>query len=662
MVNTVLGKRTRSAVAQSSPSATTSTPTTRSKSKAFVVSSDKPENPFVTPRTRSSARPIEVLDENEDELDDLDKPGPLKKLRSCSAFAKRATPSKRLLFSPSKKQLEIESSSTSDDNPVTPSTPRHRDALSKKVPVTPRHRVGVLNRPLTPQSPRTPTSPRLSGSSVYNDARKAFARSTHSQQLIGREKEREELWQFVKPRLESKVSGSLYVSGPPGTGKSALVMEVCGLIREEVHTKHAYVNCMSVKTAADIYAKLLDEFEQTEVMEGHETAALEALFLQKDASYLVILDEIDHLLGVDLDLMYKLFEWSLKKKSSLLLIGIANALDFTDRFLPRLKTRGLRPHLLPFMPYSAVQIADVISSKLKALLPEGTEAKPDFVPFIHPTAVLFASKKVAAQTGDLRKAFSICLRAIDLIESETRTKLASANSQSNEFESFVSASPTKTPLREMDNVNLTSPPTSRSPKKQATLPFVSNPLKDLTVESAPRATIAHMARVTAAAFSNGSSQRLSALNLQQKAALCALVALEEKHRGSTPSDIPSTPSKSAAANAAPTVKRLFETYAALCTRDNVLHPLSSTEFSDVVSSLEALSLVAWVEGKKGSLVQGPGAGTPSRKGRGRGSGFVGGVGEEKRVASCVGVKEVRDSLEGTGAKGILGGLLDGEGL
>ena len=38
-----------------------------------------------------------------------------------------------------------------------------------------------------------------------------------------------------------------------------------------------------------------------------------------------------------LQVLYTLFEWSALPSSKLILIGIANALDLTERFLPRLR-------------------------------------------------------------------------------------------------------------------------------------------------------------------------------------------------------------------------------------------------------------------------------------------------------------------------------------
>jgi cell division control protein 6 len=402
---------------------------------------------------------------------------------------------------------------------------------------------------------------------------------------------------------------------------------------------------MSVKNAADLYRTLLEEFvDITEIPEGEEMDALRKLFLQRKNSYVVTLDEVDHLAELDVDLLSNIFEWSLQKTSGLVLVGIANALDFTDRFLPRLKARGLKPHLLPFLPYTATQIESVVVSKLKSL----TTNEVNYVPFIHPTAIMFLAKKVASQSGDLRKAFDICRRAIDLVEADTRDQHAKKVA---EITPSPTPSPSKIPL--VGNMNLSSP-AIRSPSRAKPQSTLAASLAQLTVGNAPRATIAHMARITATVFSNGTTQRLQNLNLQQKAVLCALSALENK-RSATASNVLATPSKTY--STAPTIKAIYEAYTALCKRENTLHPLTSTEFRDIVGSLETLSLISAVEGKSGSLVT---AGTPSRKGRG-GGGFGGSVVEERRVASSISSSELTAALTGPGSN-ILKGLLNGEGI
>lgn len=522
---------------------------------------------------------------------------------------------------------------------------------------------------LTGSTAIIPTTPRIQHN-VYNEARNALRKG--SARLVGRESERDELETFISERLSKHKSGSIYISGPPGTGKSAMVTEVLDNTPRESSVKISFVNCMTVKDASRACGQLLADFDKLDVLQGSETSALQALFQLKGMTHLVVLDEIDHLLGVDSEFLYKMFQWSLLKASNLILIGIANALDFTDRFLPRLRSKGLKPELLPFMPYTVAQITSVLRAKLRSALPSVHSAAQDFVPFVHPAALQFAAKKVAAQTGDLRKAFSICIRAIDLVESETRAKV-------NTITPSPSPSPSKTPLAEsrthspsntplMENINLSSPPNAPSRHGKASPPLkrsISDQLSRFTAETAPRATIAHMARVTASVFSNGTSSRLTSLNLQQKAALCALCVLEARHRSMRRSPIdgngnPVTPSKKDTQSSASTMKMLYDAYSQLCKRDNALHALTSTEFRDVIGSLEALSLVISVEGRNGSLTPSrtPG-GTPSRRGRGVG-GFGKAATEEQRVASAVGVNEVRESLDGPGAS-VLKALIDGEG-
>lgn len=390
---------------------------------------------------------------------------------------------------------------------------------------------------------------------------------------------------------------------------------------------------MSVRNAKDLSGKLSEDFGLDENA-GFEY--LRSCFVRGKArdnrKYLVILDEVDRLVDLDLELLYNLFEWSMQASSRLVLIGIANALDLTDRFLPRLKSRNLKPELLPFMPYSAKQIAEVLTAKLKSLSPE--EAEP--VPFLHPAAIQFCAKKVASQTGDLRKAFDICRRVVDLVEQETKERDANLALQD---------SPSKTPL--MENINLSSPPTSRTP------------IKAYTLYTAPKATIAHMAKITAQVFGNGTVQRLGTLNLQQKAVLCALSALEKRKRDNqVERTMFATPSKHN--TAAPSIKQVFDAYSSLCKRENLLHPLSSVEFRDIVSGLEALSLVSAVSGKNSSFaVPFTPSKTPSRRGKG---GFgTAALGDERRIASAVGQKELSAALDGAGGD-LLREILEGDGL
>ena len=573
--------------------------------------------------------------------------------------------------------------------PVTPSTPRYRDVFAS--PTTPRHVVMSAGKLFSRRAPATPMSP-ASLQTIYHSGRQLFARGADPGELVGRDDERQQLDAFLA-RLDSSNSpgGCLYVSGPPGTGKSAMVQK-----RTEVAAgacagvRHLYVNCMSIKsckglcnTIGQAVATGAQKEDKNETDDTAAAATLQGLFVSKTSrqTYLVVLDEIDHLLTMDLESLYKLFEWSLHRHSRLALIGIANALDLMDRHLPRLKSKNLKPELLPFLPYSAPQIRSIITTRLRRLLSEGSDAKDDFVPLVHPAAIELCARKVSSQTGDLRRVFEVCRRALDMVEAETREK-----HETEARASMIQMTPTRKPLGE--NANPATSPSrvagacnnhnNSSSSLRSISQMVAASLKALTAENAPRASIGHLNKVTAAAFSNGTSQRLKTLNLQQKAALCALIAKQNHSRdvsnaamvrntpskGSlTPVGTPSRTGRGGSSNgssgmAAPTIRMLFEAYTTLCTAESVLHPLSASEFREVVSSLETLGLVQEVDGRTGSLVVGTAGGSSTPGGRKRTTGFP--TGDQRRVASCVGHGEMEQLVsEGVG-EGILRSILSGE--
>ena len=497
---------------------------------------------------------------------------------------------------------------------------------------TPRH----ADFPPTPRQSATPTT----SQTVYSQARQLFARGANSGRLIGRDAEREKLATFLQDCTESRKGGCLYISGPPGTGKSAMVHEVCSDVGLS-NVKVSHVNCVSMRNARDVYSRLIQDFcDESEVFKKSEAERLKAMFVPSKPKglYLVSLDEMDHLLAGDSGILQSLFEWSLHSKSTLILIGIANALDLTDRSLPHLKAKNLRPILLPFLPYNAASIANVITGRLRSLLPVGLDSDPKFVPFLQPAAIQLCAKKVASQTGDLRKAFELIKRAIDAIEQETLQKLEKQATESEKLPVLA------------ENKNLSSPIKGDPVARPTTM-------ASYTPVTAPRASIAHVARITTSAFGQGTVQRLKGLNLQQKAAICSLISLERKRRET---DVLSTPSKSR--SSAPTIKQAFDTYCKLCRNDNILHPLTSTEFRDVLSNLETMGLVGEYQGRGrgGTLSGGTDVRrTPSKSGSAMSTPHKGL--DEQGLVCFVSQSEIEGQIAGPG-EGILRRLLRGDGL
>ncbi|KAK9380692.1 P-loop containing nucleoside triphosphate hydrolase protein [Kockiozyma suomiensis] len=436
--------------------------------------------------------------------------------------------------------------------PITPSKKRaiadiRYTSVSPPSATTPSKR--MLLSP--PQTPSTPT--------IYSGAKSVFQRSASSTApLLCRDSERQIIESFINTHVEKRTSGCLYVSGPPGTGKSALTSEVVHRVVKADNTIRVNnVNCVTVRKPALVISKIVEDITGEaieEVDHKHASAKLEAFFANSSKSRgaehqscIVILDEMDYLITKDQGVIYEIFEWTRLQHSSLILIGIANALNLTTRFLPKLKARNFVPELLRFNPYTAEQIAQVLKARMDSYLEtvQDEQTKFSVTGLLHPAAIQLCARKTAANTGDLRKAFDICKRGLDLAEEEARRK-------------YSIGAPTNGIC---------------SPSSKSSLTF--------TIPAglpAPKVTIAHIAKICSYAFGGSTVQRIQTLNLQQKAVLCALVVGEKRK------------------NASLTVGELYEQYGTLCARDKLLDSLQISEYREVISALEACGAVSLSSG------------------------------------------------------------------
>lgn len=123
----------------------------------------------------------------------------------------------------------------------------------------------------------------------------------------------------------------------------------------------------------------------------------------------------------DQSVLYALFELPALKNSRLILIGLANALDLTDRALIRLQSRvQFKPVLLNFSPYSKQDIATILSQRIQESVTE------DVGSVIAPSALQYLGGKISSTSGDLRKAIDICRRAVELAETTAKKQLVLA--------------------------------------------------------------------------------------------------------------------------------------------------------------------------------------------------------------------------------------------
>ncbi|KAI5641575.1 AAA domain-containing protein [Phthorimaea operculella] len=233
--------------------------------------------------------------------------------------------------------------------------------------------------------------------------------------LASREKEIEWLESFLVEHLDKEESASLYISGQPGTGKTASLSYILQLPKIQEGFKQVYVNCTMMKSAASIYNRICKELQlkTSGTTEKACLGAIEKYLNKKHKMILLVLDEIDQLDSKRQSVLYSIFEWPALAGSRIVLIGIANALDLTERTLPRLQARcSLRPQTLHFAPYTKEQIINIFTRVL---------ASEDKSNVFSPVALQMLAAKIAAVSGDMRRALDIGRRVIELAK---RSKFA----------------------------------------------------------------------------------------------------------------------------------------------------------------------------------------------------------------------------------------------
>nr|ABI34837.1 Cdc6 [Drosophila simulans] len=377
----------------------------------------------------------------------------------------------------------------------------------------------------------------------YQNARRVL-NSAETQNLPGRESQLQELREFFSSHLESQTSGSLYVSGQPGTGKTACLSL---LLRDPDFSKRlqrVYINCTSIASVGAVYKKLCTEL-QLKVSGRTERDHLEAIQRHLKTAkrmLLLVLDEIDQLCTSRQEVLYTIFEWPALPGSRILLVGIANSLDLTDRALMRLNARcELKPRLMHFPPYSKQQIVEIFKSRL---------AEAEVLDVFPPVTLQLLAAKVSAISGDVRRALDIGRRVVEIAEQQKRDGEKEFN---------------------MKDLQLEGRDAVEAKEKQDTLKPVQ---------------VTQVAAVLNKVY--GASQNLEediegSFPLQQKLMLCTLVLMLRNERNK---DI--------------SMGRLHEVYRRVCAKRNIL-ALDQAEFTGTVDLVETRGILRIMRKKEPRL-------------------------------------------------------------
>ncbi|XP_065864015.1 cell division control protein 6 homolog B-like isoform X2 [Euphorbia lathyris] len=253
--------------------------------------------------------------------------------------------------------------------------------------------------------------------------------STAQAIVVCREDEQKRIFEFCKACIEEEKAGSLYVCGCPGTGKSLSMEKVkqnlIDWVKQEGH--HApdvlSINCTSLINTSEIFNKIIGKSlpRKRNNMPISPLQYLQNFYSQQSSPdskmTLIIADELDYLITKDRAVLHDLFMLTTFPSSRCILIGIANAIDLADRFLPRLQSLNCKPMVITFRAYSKDQILRILQERLLAL--------PWTI--FHPLALELCARKVAAASGDMRKALCVCRSAIEILEAELNESESNMN-------------------------------------------------------------------------------------------------------------------------------------------------------------------------------------------------------------------------------------------
>jgi cell division control protein 6 len=269
----------------------------------------------------------------------------------------------------------------------------------------------------------------MTATETYSEAKKLL-NACAPDRVICRNNETAELEDYILTCFETKKSMSIYVNGQPGTGKTLSVNHILDNLKQSYKFKKISINCMSVKNISSLYKIMITELSTSESSNltpskrnNKENAAktVDTLITTSKTNIVLLLDEIDQIDSKCSSDLYKIFEWPYLKNSRLILIGIANSLDFTDRLLPRLELKPeCKPKIVKFLPYSKEDIISIIKERLSSV-------KTCVV--IDDRALTLCASKIASTNGDIRKVLDICRRAVELIEQELKFAGSSSSQQ-----------------------------------------------------------------------------------------------------------------------------------------------------------------------------------------------------------------------------------------
>ena len=249
---------------------------------------------------------------------------------------------------------ESKSAAERENNSIDePRTPRKRRKLdnaqdSNKKTATPKKFLTPTHKRINLKKPLefTPLGTRILSqnvvSSPFQVARKQLHVSSAPAALPCREEEFASTYACLETAITDKSGACIYISGTPGTGKTATIREVIAQLQITAEAGHlddflfVEINGMKVTDPHQSYSLLWEALHNERVSPSHALELLDRGFSNSKSERVpcvVLMDELDQLVTKNQSVMYNFFNWPNLEGSRLVVLAVANTMDLPERTL-----------------------------------------------------------------------------------------------------------------------------------------------------------------------------------------------------------------------------------------------------------------------------------------------------------------------------------------